>query len=775
MKDEDTSTAVLNPGRPLQIGEALARVDAPAKVTGRERYAVDFYAEGMLWAGVKRAGIPHAVFKGVDVKEAEKVDGVLAVLTAKDIEGSNRQGVARRDQPVLVDDRIRHRGDGVALVIAESREALEEAIQKIKVEATPLPGVFDMEEALKETAPRIHEDHPGGNALLSGHITTGKGVEAFADCAYVVEATIELPYQEHAYLETEAGWAVAGADGTVSITVSTQTPFRDKREVAEALGLPMDRVRIVAPYCGGAFGGKDGITVQSLLALAALRFPGRPVKMWWQREESFIASAKRHRALCRYRLGAGVDGRFHALEAEIFYDTGPYDHLGGAVMALGLEHAGGPYRIPHADLKAWAVYTNNPVGGAFRAFGVAQATAAMEQMIDRLAAKIGMSPLDIRRANAVNRGDTTPLGVTLTTSTGIGRCLEILRDHRMWRDRDAWKAGAGPARKRGIGIAAVMHGMGYGPVIPDTANAKIVLTREGRFRVACGVVDMGQGNAHTFLQMAGEILSQDLSRLEVVLPDTAWTLPSGSASASRTTYTYGNALISAANQLRDRILRRCADLMMMKADELALVPGRVRHLPTGREMALAEIAATMDEAERTAVAHYRAPQSPQLANLDPNLRLHGIPHVVFSYGVHLAGIEVDLLTGAVTVLRYLAVNDCGRILNRQLFEQQVQGGIAQGLGYALMEEIPVTEGEMKTVDFSTYLLPTALDVPDMEVIDAGGNEPTGPYGMKGIGEMPTSGPLPAVANALADACGIRLKRFPMTPERVLAALEEGKA
>ncbi len=759
--------------RPLQIGESEPRADAPAKAAGRERYAIDFYEEGMLWAGVKRADIPHAVFDGIDVEAALKVPGVVDILTAKDITGSNRQGVARRDQPVLVDDRIRHRGDGVGLVIAENREALRTAVQRITVKATPLPGVFDFETALREDAPRIHEDHPDGNILLKGHLETGDGTAAFKACAHVVEAIFELPYQEHAYLETEAGWAVTREDGTVEITASTQTPFRDRAEIAEALGIEEERIRVIAPFCGGAFGGKDGITVQSLLALAALKYPGRPVKMWWEREESFVASAKRHRARCHYRLGAGADGRFHALAAELFYDTGPYDHLGGAVMALGLEHTGGPYRIPNTCLKAWAIYTNNPVGGAFRAFGIAQATAAMEQMVDMLAEKAGYSPLEIRRINAVNQGDKTPLGVTLQTSTGIVQCLEILQEHRMWRDRAVWKNEAGPFKKRGVGLAAVMHGMGYGPVIPDVANARIELTHDGRFQVACGVVDMGQGNASTFLQIAGDILSQDRKHLTLVLPDTARTLPSGSASASRTTYTYGNALIKATFLLRERVLKRCADLMMVSdLGELALIPGAVCHVTTEREFALGEIARVMDGNERVAVAHFRAPQSCELPDIDPNLRLHGIPHVVFSYGAHLAGVEVDLLTGDIAVKQYLAVSDCGRILNPQLFEQQVQGGIAQGLGYALMEEIPVEKGEMKTLNFSTYLLPTALDIPDMTVITAGGHEATGPYGLKGVGEMPTSGPLPAVANAVADACGIRLRHFPMTPERVLAALKK---
>jgi len=759
--------------RPLQIGESEPRADAPAKAAGRERYAIDFCEKGMLWAGVKRADVPHAVFEGIDAGAALEVPGVIDVLTAEDITGSNRQGVARRDQPVLVNDRIRHRGDGVALVVAESRGAMKEAISRIIVKAAPLPGVFDFDTALREDAPRIHEDHPGGNILLAGALETGEGAAALEACGHVVEATFDLPYQEHAYLETEAGWAIVREDGTVEITASTQTPFRDKAEIAGALGIEMDKIRVIAPFCGGAFGGKDGITVQSLLALAALKYPGRPVKMWWEREESFVASAKRHRARCHYRLGAGADGRFRALEAEIFYDTGPYDHLGGAVMALGLEHAGGPYRIPNTCLKAWAVYTNNPVGGAFRAFGIAQATAAMEQMVDMLAEKTGLSSLEIRRINAVNRGDKTPLGVTLQTSTGIGQCLEILRNHRMWRDRTVWKNKAGPFKKRGVGLAAVMHGMGYGPVIPDVANARIELTRDGLFQVACGVVDMGQGNASTFLQIAGDILSQNMKHLVFVLPDTARTLPSGSASASRTTYTYGNALIKAVFLLKERILKRCADLMMVSdLGELALIPGAVYHVTTRKEFSLGEIARMMSGNERVAVAHFRAPQSRELPDIDPNLRLHGIPHAVFSYGVHLAGVEVDLLSGDIAVKHYLSVNDCGRILNPQLFEQQVQGGIAQGLGYALMEEIPVEKGKMKTVNFSTYLLPTALDIPDMTVIAAGGHEATGPYGLKGVGEMPTSGPLPAVANAVADACGIRLRQFPMTPERVLAAMKK---
>ncbi|MFH1490496.1 MAG: xanthine dehydrogenase family protein molybdopterin-binding subunit [Pseudomonadota bacterium] len=509
-----------------QIGRTVARVDAFDKVKGLEKYAADYYGREVLCAGVKRAGIPSGILRKIHSKAALRVPGILNILTHKDVKGTNRQGVIRKDQPVLVEDRVRHCGDAVALVIAEDRKALERAVGAIELELQPLPGIFDPEEALKEDAPRVHEDNPEGNILLHGIMEKGDAGTAFKECDCVVEGCFELPHQEHACLETENGRAVLGENGRLEIIASTQTPFRDRAEVAEALGMDMDRIRIIAPYCGGAFGGKDGITVQSLLALAALHCPGRPVKMWWSREESFLASVKRHPARLYYRLGAKKDGAFHALDARLYYDTGPYDHLGGAIMALGMEHAGGPYKIPHVRLRAWAVFTNNPIGGAFRGFGVPQVTGAMEQMVDMAAAKLAMEPLELRMKNGIRRGDRNPIGVIVTGSTGLQDCLETLKGHPDWFNKDHWKSGAGPFKSRGVGIAAVMHGMGYGPVVPDVANAKIELTGEGIFRIYCGVADMGQGNVSTCLQIAGDILNQNMDDMEAVLHDTDRTLPS---------------------------------------------------------------------------------------------------------------------------------------------------------------------------------------------------------------------------------------------------------
>ncbi len=755
------------------IGISMPRIDAYAKVTGRERYAADYYGFDMIWAGVKRAGIPHARLKSVNTQAAENLPGVIAVLTHKNISGSNRQGVIRKDQPVLVDDKVRHCGDAVALVLAEDKETLAKAIKLTSADFEPLPGVFTTETALEENAPLVHEDHPGGNVLLKASLEIGSVQSAKEHCDVLVEACFETPLVEHAYLETEAGWAQLKEDGKLEIVASTQTPFRDRMEVADALGLEPERIRMIAPYAGGAFGGKDGVTVQSLLGLAALHANGRPVKMWWSREESFIAGTKRHAARMYYRLGAKADGSLHSLDTRLYFDTGPYDHLGGVVITLALEHSGGPYRIPNVSFKGWAVYTNNPIGGAFRGFGVAQVTAAMEQMMDMLAEKLAMDPLKLRLKNAVRKGDKNCVGVTLTHSTGLVECLEAVARHPLWTERAAWKSKAGPFKRRGAGIVALMHASGYGPVVPDVANAKVELTAEGKIKVYCGVVDMGQGNAATNLQIAGSILCQNVDRIELILPDTDRTLPSGSASASRCTYTFGNALIGACETLKLRILQRAADLLMVDdCDETALIPGAVRHLPTGREIPLHRLATFMNESERTATQRFRAPTAKEIPPVGNEIRLHGFPHTLFSYGAHLVRVEVNELTGVVDVKRYLSVSDCGKIINPHVYEQQIQGAIAQGIGYALSEEVQVNEGKVLTADLATFIIPAASDVPEIESQPVEIYEPSGPYGLKGVGEIATNGPLPAIANAVADACGVRIFRSPLTPSRVLRALRE---
>ncbi len=757
-----------------EIGKTFVRPDAAGKSKGTEKYAADYYGDQLVWAGVRRAGIACGRIRNVDTSAAQSLPGVVAVLTAKDVPGTNRQGIVHKDQPVLAEDKVRYSGDAVALVLADDRATLDKALALLKVDIEPLPAVFTHEEALKPGAPVIHESHPGGNILLQAQIRQGNAVQALADCDVLIEESFDVPMQAHAFLETENGLAWQEPDGRIVLICSTQAPFRDRWEIGHALGIPMDKLRVSSPYLGGAFGGKDGATVQCFLALAAMHAQGRPVKMTWSREENFAAGYKRHAAHMEYRLGAKADGTLQALHCKLFYNTGAYAHLGGEVMALGMEHAGGPYRILHTLVEGWCVYTNQPIAGAMRGFGVAQVSFAAERMMDLLAAKLNMDPLDLRQKNALRRGDQNTSGVTMTQSTGIDACLAELQASPLWQNRSQWKEQASLFKRRGVGVSAVFNAIGYGRGLPDSAIAKIELTQEGNIRVYNGVTDMGQGNATAFVQIAGQILCQENNRFELIQPDTDRTLPSGSSSASRTTYTYGNALIKAAEDLRRKIIGRASLILLADTlDGLELLPGRVRDMQSGREIPLEMIASIMPPEDRICTSQFLMPVVRDKMNTGKEFVI-GFPHLLFSYAAHLAAIEVDELTGAIEVKEYIAKTEAGHVLNPHTFTQQVHGAIAQGIGYALFEEIVTKDGRLMTPDFTTYHIPCAPDVPEMrsQIIETW--EPSGPYGMKGVGEVGSNGPLPAIANALADACGVQMTCSPLSPERVLLALAQMK-
>lgn len=756
--------------QPLRLGERTARADAADKAAGRERYAIDLYPDGMVWAGARRAGVPHGRIKSIDTASALKIPGVLRVLTAKDVPGNNLHGIIHHDMPVLASGKVRHAGDAVALVIAETREALKRALAATVLEIEPLPVVADVMAAMMPDAPLVHEGREDGNVLVHALIEKGATAAAWAECAAIAEGSFTTPVQEHAFLEVENGLARADADGALELIVSTQAPFRDRFEISHALGVSFDRVKVTAPYLGGGFGGKDGATVQCLLALAALALPERWIKMVWEREESFLAGYKRHATRLEYRVGALADGTLHAVECRLYFDTGAYAHLGGEVLALAMEHAAGPYRVANAHIEGWCVYTNNPVAGAMRAFGVCQVTFAVEQLMDQLAAKLGLDPLTMRLKNALVKGDVNAASVTLTTSTGILDCLQQLEASDIWRERKAWQAAAPRFKRRGIGLASVFNAMGYGRNVRDSAIAKIELTDDGKLLVTSGVTDMGQGNASTFAHIVGDVLAQDAARILLAQPDTVNALPSGSSSAGRTTFTYGNALVKACEQLKERLINRAGLLLFVDDDnELQLVPGGVAHPRSQRFMPLERLAAFMKPEERISVHHFVAPVPPEVPS-GKELRF-GFPHLIFAYGAHLAAIEVDTLTGAIAIERYLAVTDGGRVLNPVLFEQQIEGGVAQGVGYALMEDFIVSDSRIRTGDFSSYLIPTSLDLPPIETACVETEEEHGTLGMKGVGEVAMNGPLPAIANALNDALGVQICDAPLTLERVLAAVQ----
>lgn len=758
----------------MEIGRAAPRIDGLAKACGAERYAVDEYPPSLLWAGACRAGVPHARIRGVDISRAEALPGIVRILTRQDVPGTNRQGILHKDQPVLAGTKVRHCGDPVALVLAETREALDAALDAISLDLESLPAVFDPELALRKGAPLLHDGRDKGNLLVGSSISKGRCHAVLADCPARVRGFYTVPAQRHAFLEPENGVAWQDEEGVLHLIVSTQAPFRDRFEIAHALGLDHTRIRVQAPYLGGGFGGKDGATVQCLLALAALHATGRPVKMCWDREESFLAGYTRHAGRMWYDLGADGDGTLMALHCRLLLDTGAYAHLGGEILALGLEHAAGPYRVPNVLIEGRAVYTNNPVAGAMRGFGVAQVSFGMERIMDRLARRLGMDPLKLRRKNALRRGDCNACGVTLTGSTGIRDCLDTIAEHPWWRERTAWQAQAPKFKRRGVGVSAVHNAMGYGRGLPDTAIAKVELTPEGMFRIFSGVADMGQGNATAYAQISGQILGQDVSRLEMVQPDTSRCHPCGSSSAGRTTYTFGKALVLACENLKAKLLARAAMFFLLEEPRnLALLPGLIRHLPTGRDLPLNKLGAFFSQADRQAVAEAFMPVAPDAVNGGREFRI-GFPHLLFAHAAHAAFVEVDELTGAVNVQNYLTVTEAGRVLNPQAFEQQIHGAVAQGLGYALSEDMHIQDGRVGADSLTTYIIPTALDTPDMISLACDVEEPSGPFGMKGVGEVGMNGPLPAVANAVHAACGADVCQAPLTPERVLHAMKRRK-
>ena len=756
---------------PVPVGSDLFRADAYGKVTGRERYAADEYPAGLVYAGVVRSPHPHARILAIDTTGALACPGVIAVLTGGDIRGTNRTGLPEMDQPVLADTKVRFTGDPVVLVVAEDRELLRQAMAAVKVTYEPLPAVFDPESALAKGAPVLHENRKEGNLLFSGVIAKGDADFAFSECAAVREGIFSLPRQEHAYLETETGVAKVDGDGVLEMIVSTQSPFRDSREIAAALGIPPEKVRVIAPYLGGAFGGKDGITVQGHLGLAALHSGGRPVKIWNSREESFVSSTKRHPGRVSLKLGCTKDGTLHALSCRLIFDTGAYAGLGGPVAVYGMGHAAGVYRVAHSRVEGMNVYTNNPPSGAFRGFGIPQVIAALEQVVDMLAESIGMDPLEFRLKNAIRVGDETGLGIRMSNSADIVTCLEKARDHPLWTGRDEWIRQAPDYKRRGVGIATGVLGIGYGPVIPDIASAKLELLTDGRFRIYAGVADMGQGNNSANIHIAGDILCQSPDRFELVQPDTFRCLNSSSSAASRTTYSYGNALILAAGVLKERILDKVAQLHpLFRRENLILVPGAVRHTPDGSDIALHTIAETMQEADRIATATWTAPVNRQQLAVAPDVKMYGFPHLAYTFTTHLTRVEIDEITGAVAVDAYLAWTDAGRIMNPHVYEQQIQGGVIQGMGYALWEDFRVTEGAVVTKNLSTYILPTSMDVPDILSVPVETYEESGPFGMKGVGEIGIVAALPCIANAVAGAIGSRIYDAPLTPERILTAL-----
>jgi CO/xanthine dehydrogenase Mo-binding subunit len=708
-----------------QIGTSPARPDALGKVTGDARYPADLFRPGMLRLGTVFARRAHARIRSIDTSAAAAVPGVVAIFTARDVP-HNRYGLIEADQPVLCDDVVRHYGDRVALVAATNDRAAAAAVALVRVTYDDLPLVADAHAAMRPGAPRVHADRD--NVLLHQRIRKGDPEAAFAAADVVVEGTFTTSWQEHAYLQPDAALAEIDAAGRLVVETSGQWLHEDRRQLAEILGLPEDQVVVRYAAIGGAFGGREDLSVQALVALATWKLR-RPTALRWSREESIIGHHKRHPFAITARWGARRDGTVTAVETTLVADGGAYASTSVEVLKAALTFAQGPYEVANIATDGYVCYTNNPPSGAFRGFGSPQAHFAAESMIARVAQALGSDPVAVRRRNLYREGSIGPTGTAMPAGVGAGAVLERAVAEAATRF-------APPVRdpqavvQRGIGFACGIKNVGYSFGFPEQATATVELTvldgvRGARVRI--GAADVGQGSHLILRQIAAETLSLPLAAIVLIAEDSAEAPNAGSASASRMTFMGGRAVKDAA--------------------EAALRNLAVDGIPS-------------------ATVQYRPPATTPL-----DADGFGFPHYCYGYAAQAVELEVDTATGAVRILRIVSVHDVGRAINHTLVEGQIEGCLAQAIGYVLTEDYRVAAGRVLTPHFSTYLLPTALDVPiDMVAVIIESADPNGPFGARGVAEMPLVPFAGAVATAIQDATGAWVCDLPMTPERVLAAI-----
>jgi xanthine dehydrogenase D subunit len=736
------------------VGASVARPDGDAKVLGTFAFSSDLNADGMLWGATLRSPHPHARIVSIDVSAAWQIAGVECVLTADDVPGAATYGLLRQDQPVFARDVVRYHGEPVAAVAADHPETCRRALDAIVVTYEVLTPLTDSEAAVDGTAPDVH---PDGNVF--GHQVIVCGDQS-ATGEIVVEGTYELGIQDQAFLGLEAALALPDPSGAgVELFVATQSLHEDRDQIAECLGLPHDKVRLVLGGVGGAFGGREDLTLQIHTCLLALR-TGRPVKISYSREESFYGHVHRHPATLWMRHHARADGTIVRLESRIVLDGGAYASTSPAVLLNAITHAQGPYVVPNAHVDGWAVRTNNPPCGAMRGFGVVQACFAHESQMDKLAEACGLSPLEVRRRNAIATGDRLITGQVIENPAPVLRLLDELEAMPLpptaADDARARPGGTGLTAdvshvRRGVGYGVTIKNMMYSGGADDFATAHCTLLN-GIVTLHFATAEVGQGFVMIAAQIARSVLGVDDVQLDAI--DTR-AGQAGSTSASRQTWMSGGAVDGVCRMVRERLFERVAADWGVSAVQLAIESGDVVDtLSPGRRVSITDatsvgISATFE--------HHHRPTEP----LDENGQ--GACHVAFAFAAHRAVVDVDTELGLVKVVQIATTQDVGFAINPLSVIGQIEGGIAQGLGLAIMEEIVTTNGLIRNPSFTDYLLPTMLDAPDVLIGLVEEPDPMAPLGAKGVGEPPCISVTPAIVAAIRAVCGRELPRVPVRP------------
>ena len=756
------------------VGQRLVRLDGQGKVNGTEIFGADEIPTGALVVKAIRSPYPRARFRFGDLDAFVAAHpGISYVLTAKDIPGANRYGVIPKfaDQPVFAETETRFRGEAVAAVVGE-QEAIENMDFTSLAVAFPitwevLPALTTIEEAFAPGAPRIHAAREQ-NVLVRGRVVRGDAEKALAEADVVVEGAYETGFVEHAYIEPEAGFARRVGD-KIEVQACTQAPYMDRADIAAILGIDPESVRIIPTAVGGGFGAKLDLSVQPFVALAAwiLR---QPVRMVYSRTESIVSTTKRHPASIRLRAGATRDGKLTAMDFTADFNTGAYSSWGPTVAARVPVHASGPYHVPNYRALTRAIHTNLVPAGAFRGFGVPQTAIAQEQLYDYLADRLKIDRLEFRIINALQNDTPTVTGQVLGEGVGIRACFEALQPKWVAARAEAAEFNAkttGPLR-RGVGVAGMWYGCGN-TSLPNPSTIRVGLKPDGRVALHQGAVDIGQGSNTIVTQICADAIGAPIDRFDLVSGDTSITPDCGKTSASRQTFVTGKAAQMAGTELRKAILRlaeacECADIVFED--------GRVRVRDRDKGQDVTERILNLRDMPVDKFGYVfigEATFDPPTSPLDENGQ--GTPYAVYGFGAHLAEIAVDTDLGTVQVLKITAAHDVGRAINPTLIEGQIEGGAAQGLGMALMEEFFPGKGE----NLHDYLIPSAGDMPPVESILIEDPSPVGPFGAKGIGEQAVIPTAPAILNAIHDAIGVRMHRVPATPDRIRAAILEARA
>ncbi len=725
------------------IGQSFPRVDARDKVTGEAAYSGDLSMKGMLFMKILFAERPHARVKSIKTGKAEAAPDVVAVYTAKDVP-VNEYGLQIPDQPVLCGpgsskpytDIVRFVGDQVAVVVARSESAAQAALDLIQVEYEDLPILSDPEEAMKPGAPILHPDRGDTNICVHYKIRKGDVDAAFAQADVIVESEYRTPAQEHAYLQPEAGLSYMDEEGRITVACGGQWTHADRASIAHALGLPDEMIRVVYPAIGGAFGGREDLSVQIVLALATWKLQ-RPVKIIWSRRESLIGHAKRHPVILRAKWGATKDGKLVAAQNEIIGDGGAYMYTSNKVLGNSAITSTGPYFIPNVKTDVYGVYTNNIPSAAFRGFGAPQALFMAEGQMNKLAEKLGMDPVEFRLKNALKDGQTMGVGTPAPNPVSISQVIEAAAKKSGWKDRrpktaDREKRPSSTVHRRGFGFAAGFKNVGFSFGYQENCWAKVEIHGNAEIKkviVHHAGAEVGQGTHTVMAQMAAEAVGVSPEIVTIVPSDSATQGNPGSASASRMTFMAGNAIKGAA------------------------------------EAALQK----WHNEERPAIAEYKY-LAPRTTPFDKETG-YSTPNFSYAYSAQAVEVEVDTETGHVRLVRVVAADDVGRAVNPSLIVGQIEGAIVQAQGYAITEDFKTKDGRVLTDQLSTYLLPTVLDIPEkVESVIVEVPDPNGPWGVRGVGELPFLPLAPAIAAAIHDATGVWINEFPFTPERVLKAL-----